>query len=69
MKNNNSNTTKLFIYSALVLALIFVSSIASAQSLPPPVPPVPPGVPFGAVEFLLVGLAGYGVKKYRDSKK
>lgn len=70
MKNNKSSNSKLFINIVLVFAFVMVSTIVSAQAAPPPVPPVPPtGVPFGAIEILLVGLAGYGAKKYRDSKK
>lgn len=70
MKNNQSNKNKYFIYSILLVALVLISSVTFGQAPPPPPPPPPPpGVPFGAVELLLVGLAGYGAKNFFNKEK
>ena len=65
MKNSN----KKYLYTIVIVALVLITNVTFGQVVPPPTPPPPPpGVPFGAVELLVAGLAAYGAKKLYKKK-
>jgi hypothetical protein len=69
-KSNSRSLYMLAFMMILIVLVCLLPNIVSAQVGPPCVNPDDPGCPIdGGLSVLLAAGVGYGVKKYRESRK